>query len=165
MGNTGLLGTWATVPPTNKSPRQLRICSGDCANSIPDAIADVYAQGLTVGPVSLQIAGCTFTAPYTAADVNCNGKGFPTNNGTNAQGPTFLNYGLSNTVSSDNVVGKVDYSWNERNTLSTMYFFGNNSGTVADAQQIQPQWLTQIHTRAQVFGENWTFAPTSRVGQ
>ncbi len=162
VGNTGLLGTWATVPLTN-NPGSCASVTGDCANSIPDAIADVYAQGLTVSPVSLQIAGCTFTAPYTAADVNCNGKGFPTNNGTNAQGPTFLNYGLSNTVSSDNVVGKVDYNWNERNTLSTMYFFGNNSGTVADAQQIQPQWLTQIHTRAQVFGENWTFAPTSRV--
>ncbi len=162
VGNTGLLGTWATVPLTN-NPGSCASVTGDCANSIPDAIADVYAQGLTVSPVSLQVAGCTFVAPFTAANVSCNGKGFPTNNGTNAQGPTFLNYGLSNTVSSDNAVGKVDYNWNERNTLSTMYFFGNNSGTVADAQQIQPQWLTQIHTRAQVFGENWTFAPTSRV--
>jgi carboxypeptidase family protein len=162
VGNTGLLGTWATVPLTN-NPGSCASVTGDCANSIPDAIADVYAQGLTVSPVSLQIAGCAFVAPFTAANVNCNGKGFPANNGTNAQGPTFLNYGLSNTVSSDNAVGKVDYNWNERNTLSTMYFFGNNSGTVADAQQIQPQWLTLIHTRAQVFGENWTFAPTPRL--
>jgi len=156
VGNTSQLSTWATVPLPDAGT--CMVITGDCANSIPDAIADVYAAGYTVSPVSLQIAGCTFTPPDT---VTCNGKGFPTNNGTNANGPTTLNYGLSNTVSSDNAVAKVDYNWNQRNTFSTMYFFGNNSGTVADAQQIQPQWLTQIHTRAQVFGENWTFIPNS----
>jgi len=158
VGNTGLLGTWATVPLAN-NPGTCAFVTGDCANSIPDAIADVFASGNTVSPVSLQVAGCTFTPPNT---VSCNGKGFPTNNGTNPHGPAFLNYGLSNTVSSDNAVGKVDYNLNQRNTLSTMYFFGNNSGTVADAQQIQPQWLTQIHTRAQVLGENWIYVPNSR---
>jgi len=158
VGNTGLLGTWATVPLAN-NPGTCAFVTGDCANSIPDAIADVFASGNTVSPVSLQVAGCTFTPPNT---VSCNGKGFPANNGTNPHGPAFLNYGLSNTVSSDNAVGKVDYNLNQRNTLSTMYFFGNNSGTVADAQQIQPQWLTQIHTRAQVLGENWIYVPNSR---
>ncbi len=158
VGNTGLLGTWATVPlPDN--PGTCAFVTGDCANSIPDAIADVFASGNTVSQVSLQVAGCTFTPPNT---VSCNGRGFPTNNGTNPHGPAFLNYGLSNTVSSDNAVGKVDYNLNQRNTLSTLYFFGNNSGTVADAQQIQPQWLTQIHTRAQVLGENWIYVPNSR---
>ena len=43
-----------------------------------------------------------------------------------------------------------------------MYFFGNNSGTVADASQLQTKWLTQIHTRAQVFGESWTWMPSAR---
>ncbi len=157
VGNTSQFQTWATVPLPN-SPGSCMVGSGDCANSIPDAIADVYAAGYTVSPVSLQIAGCTFTPPNT---VSCNGKGFPTNDGTNAQGPTTLNYGLSNTVNSDNAVAKVDYNLNQQNTFSTMYFFGNNSGTVADAQQLQPQWLTLIHTRAQVLGENWTYIPNS----
>jgi len=43
-----------------------------------------------------------------------------------------------------------------------LYFFGNNSGTVSDAGQLQTKWLTQIHTRAQVFGANWTWIPSSR---
>jgi hypothetical protein len=163
VGNTSQLGTWATVPLPDAGT--CTFVTGDCANSIPDAIADVHGAFLAgtissdVSPVSLQIAGCTFTPPNT---VSCNGKGFPTNDGTNPLGPTTLNYGLSNTVTSDNAVGKVDYNWNERNTFSTMYFFGNNSGTVADAQQLQTQWLTQIHTRAQVFGESWTYVPNSR---
>ncbi len=154
VGNSGYLSTWATIPlPTPAGGTTCTaLTGGDCANSIPNAIADVYAQGLTVSPVSLQIAGCTFTPPST---VSCNGKGFPTNVG----GGTTIPYNLSNTVSSDNAVGKVDFSPTERHTFSTVYFFGNNSGTVADASEIQPQWLTQIHTRAQVLGENWTYVP------
>ena len=155
VGNSGYLGTWATIPlPTPATPNCTALASGDCANSIPNAIEDVFAQGLTVSPVSLQVAGCTFTPPST---VSCNGKGFP----TNAGGGTTIPYNLSNSVSSDNAVGKVDYQFNERNTLSSIYFYGDNNGTVADAQEVQPQWLTLIHTRAQVFGENWTYVPNS----
>ena len=159
VGNSGYLSTWATIPlPTPAGGTTCTaLASGDCANSIPDAIADVYAQGFPVSQVSLQVAGCTFVAPFASANVTCNGKGFP----TNAGGGTTIPYGLSNSVSSDNGVGKVDYQLNGRNSFSSMYFFGNNSGTVADAQQVQPQWLTQIHTRAQVFGENWTYVPNS----
>src|SRR5579862_3336728 len=75
VGNTSQLSTWATVPLPDAGT--CMVITGDCANSIPDAIADVYAAGYTVSPVSLQIAGCTFTPPNT---VTCNGKGFPTNN-------------------------------------------------------------------------------------
>jgi hypothetical protein len=94
--------------------------------------------------------------------ITCNGTGFPTNNGTNPAGPTTINFGLPNSVSADNAVGKVDYHFNERHTFSGMYFFGNNSGTVSDASQLQTQWLTQIHTRAQVVGGNWVWIPSSR---
>ena len=156
VGNTGFLQTWATIPlPTPAGGTTCTaLTSGDCANSIPDAISDVFAQGLPVSAVSLQIAGCTFTPPNT---VSCNGKGFPANSG----GSTTISYNQPNTVSADNAVGKVDYTLNEHHNLSSMYFFGNNSGTVADASQVQAQWLTKIHTRAQVFGEDWTWTPNS----
>ncbi len=163
VGNTGILNTWATVPLPDAGT--CTFVTGDCANSIPDAIADVHAAFLAgaipgdVSAVSLQVAGCTFTPPST---VSCNGKGFPANDGTNAAGATSINYGLPNTVSVDNAVGKVDFHLNDRNTFSSLYFFGDNSGTVADALQVQPQWLTAIHTRAQVFGENWTWFPSDR---
>ncbi|MGB8010953.1 MAG: carboxypeptidase regulatory-like domain-containing protein [Terriglobales bacterium] len=163
VGNTSLLNTWATVPLASAG-NCFFTGTGDCANSIPDAIADVHAAFLAgaipadVSQVSLQVAGCTFTPPST---VSCNGKGFPANNGTNPAGPAFINYGLPNTVNTDNAVGKVDYQRSQRHSFSSLYFFGDNSGTVSDASEVQPQWLTQIHTRAQVFGENWTFVPNS----
>src|SRR6202041_152861 len=85
---------------------------------------------------------------------------------TNAGNCTFIVSGdCGNSipdVSADNAVGKIDYHINERHTLSGMYFFGNNSGTVDDAIELQPQWLTLIHTRSQVFGANWTWVPNSR---
>ncbi len=166
VGNTGSLQTWSTMPLATPSaaaggPNCAFTGTGDCANSIPDAIADVHAAFLAgaipndVSAASLKIAGCTFTPPN---GVQCDGSGFPLNNTTSQ----FIDFGLPNTVSSDNGVAKVDYHLNDRNVLSSMYFFGNNSGTVSDASQLQTKWLTQIHTRAQVFGENWTFTPNAR---
>ncbi|MBZ5523309.1 MAG: carboxypeptidase regulatory-like domain-containing protein [Acidobacteriia bacterium] len=164
VGNTGSLQTWSTVPLPTVPLGQPGNCEftgiGDCANSIPDAIANVHAAFLAdaipndVSAASLKIAGCTFTPPATVA---CNGTGFPLNPST-VPGSS-INFGLPNTVNTDNAVGKVDFRPNERNTLSSIYFFGNNSGTVSDAGQLQTKWLTQIHTRAQVFGENWTYIP------
>jgi hypothetical protein len=129
------------------------VLTGDCGNSIPDAISDLQAGGFPVSAVSLKVAGCTPGPPVT-----CNGTGFPLNNTTS----TSITTGFPNTVSADNAIGKIDYRINERNNLSGTYFFGNNSGTVDDAIQLQPQWLTQIHTRAQVFGTGWTWTPSSR---
>ncbi len=162
VGNTGSLATWSTVPLADAGNCAFS-GTGDCANSIPDAIADVHAAFLAdaipndVSAASLKIGGCTFTPPST---VSCDGSGFPLNTSTSPD--SSINFGLPNTVSSDNAVGKVDYHLNDRNTLSSLYFFGNNSGTVSDASQLQTKWLTQIHTRAQVFGENWTFVPNAR---
>ena len=69
----------------------------------------------------------------------CNGSGFPTNNGTNPNGLS-IDYGLPNDVTSDNAVGKVDYQTSiDRNTLSGIYFFGNNTGTVSDANRAADQ--------------------------
>jgi len=168
VGNTGSLQTYNTVPlATVTDPTQPGFCqytqTGDCLNSIPDAIANIHAgfvQGFIpndVSTTSLNIAGCTFTPPAT---VSCNGSGFPLSPST-IPGNT-INFGLPNTVNADNAIGKVDYHLSERNTFSSVYFYGNNSGTVSDANQLQTKWLTQIHTRAQVFGENWTYVPNAR---
>jgi hypothetical protein len=135
---------------------------GDCINSAVDAINEVHAAFLAgqiptdVSAASLNIAGCTLGPPVT-----CNGGGLPTNPGTNPSGVNIVNYDLPNDVSVDNTVGKVDYQLNAKNTISGLYFFGNNNGTVQDASQLQKKWLTEIHTRAQVAGVNWVWTPNS----
>src|SRR6202167_3499299 len=154
VGNSFQVQSPLMIPSATNAGNCTFIVSGDCGNSIPDAIADLQAHGTTVSAVSLKVAGCTLGPPVT-----CNGTGFPTNNGANG---TQIQTGFPNVVSADNAVGKIDYHINERHTLSGMYFFGNNSGTVDDAIELQPQWLTLIHTRSQVFGANWTWVPNSR---
>jgi Carboxypeptidase regulatory-like domain/TonB dependent receptor len=159
VGNIGTISTPATVglPTPAGGTNCISIAAGDCANSLVDAINDLVAHGTPVSPASLQIGGCTLGPPVT-----CNGTGFPTNLGTNPAGTTTINFGLPNTVSSDNAIGKVDYHLNDRNTISGRYFYGNNNGTVSDASELQTKWLTAIHTRAQIFGVNWTYVPNSQ---
>lgn len=149
VGNSGL----------EASPSTSATSFGDPTNSILDAITGVLATpGLSVSPVSLALAGCQIVSAVPPVAVTCNGKGFPTN--PNLAGT--LNIGYPNTVNGDNAVGKIDYHPNERHAVSGLYFFGNNSGTVDDAGQLEPQWLTAIHTRAQVLGTNWAWIPSSR---
>ncbi|MGA3105969.1 MAG: TonB-dependent receptor [Terriglobales bacterium] len=128
--------------------------AGNCANSITDAINDLTAKGVTISPASLQVAGCT----TTGGTVSCNGKGFPLNN---TQSIDIAN-GFSNDVGVKNVVTKVDFRINERQSISGMYFFGNNTGTVEDFPELQQNWLSSIHTRAQVVGGSWIWTPSSR---
>jgi hypothetical protein len=133
----------------------LFITTGDCAGSIPNAIADLQAGGVPISPASLQVAGCSLSG----STVSCNGKGFPTNNN-----PTInIVNGFPNQVGVDNFVIKTDVHTNERNTISGMYFFGNNTGTVEDFPELQNAWRSDIHTRAQVVGGSWVWAPTARV--
>ena len=128
--------------------------AGDCANSITDAINDLTAEGVAISPASLQVAGCT----TTGGTVSCNGKGFPLNN---TQSIDIAN-GFSNDVGVKNVVTKVDFRISERQSVSGMYFFGNNTGTVEDFPELQQNWLSRIHTRAQVIGGSWIWTPSSR---
>lgn len=166
VGNVELLTTPATVglpAPPGGNCIFTGVAGGDCANSVVDAIQDVHAGFLAgkipndVSAASMKIAGCTANPTYTT--ITCNGSGLPLNNGSNPAGATTLNYALPNSVSVDNAVGKIDYQISPANTLNGMYFFGNNSGTVDDAGEIQTKWLTQIHTRAQVVGTNWIWTP------
>ncbi|GAC1623003.1 MAG: hypothetical protein PVS2B2_15580 [Candidatus Acidiferrum sp.] len=166
VGNVGQIATPATVslaaPASGSDCAFTGVAGGDCNNSAINAIADVHAAFLAgqiandVSAASLKIAGCALGPP-----ISCNGTGIPSNDGTNVAGNTIINYGLPNSVSVDNVLGKIDYQFNTHNTISGLYFFGNNNGTVQDASQLQTKWLTQIHTRAQVLGLNWIWTPNS----
>src|ERR1019366_6673336 len=128
--------------------------TGDCANSIPNVIADLQAGGITVSPASLNIAGCALSG----GTVTCNGTGFPTNNNPNINIPN----GFSNDVTVYNAIGKGDFNVNQNNRISGMYFFGNNSGTVEDFPELQSKWRSKIHTRAQVVGGSWAWTPSPR---
>jgi len=133
--------------------------TGDCADSIPNVIADLtspaaVSAGATVSQASLNIAGCALSG----STVTCNGTGFPTNNNPNINIPN----GFPNDVTVYNAVGKVDVNVSQKSRISGMYFFGNNTGTVEDFAELQSKWRSDIHTRAQVVGGSWAWTPSPR---
>ncbi len=158
VGNSygGITSPSMVSMPTNGSCSFL--ATGDCADSIPDVIADLLSpannSGFTVDAASLNIAGCALSG----ATVTCAGTGFPLNNAPNIN----ITNGFNNVVHVDNLVAKVDYRVNDQHSISGTYFFGNNSGTVEDFPELQQKWLSDIHTRAQVVGGDWIWTPSSR---
>ena len=128
--------------------------TGDCADSIPDAIADLQAGGVAIDAASLNIAGCALSG----GTVTCNGSGFPLNKAPNIN----ITNGFNNNVHVDNVIAKIDDRLNDHHSITGQYFFGNNSGTVEDFPELQQKWLSKIHTRAQVVGGNWVWTPNAR---
>src|SRR5579872_4802645 len=66
------------------------LVTGDCANSIPNAIADLVANGVPISAASQKISGCT----VSGSSVACSGTGFPINN---TQGPNIVQ-GFPNSV-------------------------------------------------------------------
>jgi hypothetical protein len=144
-----------STPVANGDPGYCEFTqTGDCSNSMPDAIANLQAGGVAISPASLKIAGCALSG----SAVTCDGSGFPINN---TQSITIPN-GFNNDVNVKNVVGKVDFKLNDRQTISGSYFFGNNTGTVEDFPELQTKWLSHIHTRAQVAAGSWIWVGNSR---
>ena len=154
VGNSYTVSTPSMLAlPTPGTPNCTTV-AGDCGNSIPNAIADLVANGVPISAASQQISGCT----VSGSSVTCKGTGFPINN---TQSISVVQ-GFPNNVGVDNVLAKVDYNFNQRNSLSGIYFYGNNSGTVEDFPELQSQWRSKIHTRAQVVGGSWIWTPGTR---
>src|SRR5579872_396690 len=157
VGNSYSVTTPSTIALPNAGNCISPSVTGDCANSIPNAIADLLANNVPISHTSQLISGCTVNGSGPSASVNCNGTGFPINNTQSIN----VVQGLPNNVGIDNALGKVDYTLNQKNSISGMYFFGNNTGTVEDFPELQLKWLSHIHTRAQVVGGNWIFNPNA----
>ena len=135
-----------SVPETNaQSP-------ADPANSLIDSISALTAKNVAISPASLKLAGCSLGSPIT-----CSGGVFGVNSGTSPN----IDTGFPNSLSGNNFIVKTDYHPNERNTVSGFYFFGDSNGALADKQYVLPQYLTLLHTRAQVADGNWIWAPKS----
>ena len=123
---------------------------GDPVNSLPDAIADLQANGVAPSALGLKLAGCTLGTPST-----CTGGLYPTNSGVSKN---FLQ-GFPSMFGSDNGVLKIDYHINDQNTLSGYYFQSQGLITAEDVIYLQPQWLSYQVNQPRVLGLNWTWTP------
>ncbi|MGA8528718.1 MAG: TonB-dependent receptor [Acidobacteriaceae bacterium] len=122
----------------------------DPGNSMPDAIAALTAANVPVSAVSLKLAACT-------SPTSCAGGVF----GSNASGSPNVSTGFPNTFSGTNFLTKLDYHPTVDSTFTGFYFFGDSNGDQADKQYVLPQYLTLLHTRAQVADGSWIWTPSS----
>ena len=139
----------ATSPTTVSSS----LAGGDQVNSIPDAQASVAAACASSGGLCSVNALSVKIAPLYPTNANANTDGVD-----NAQ----LNIGLPNKNRNDNFIIKADHHFNDRNSMTARYFFGDSLQTELDIPVLREQWESQSRLRAQVFGLNYTWVPNAR---
>jgi hypothetical protein len=70
---------------------------------------------------------------------------------------------FNNLNRADNGILKVDYHFSQQHSFSASYFIGDSLQTEEDVNVLNPIFLSQAKTRAQVLGGAWLWAPSSRL--
>jgi Carboxypeptidase regulatory-like domain/TonB dependent receptor len=113
---------------------------GDPSTSIADAFAECQAAS-DCSPISENLA-----------------KFLPFN-----PGPTSaINLDFDNHNREDNGIVKLDYHFSEKHTFTGSYFIGDSVQQEEDVTVLNPLFLSQAVTRAQVLGGAWLWVPNSR---
>ena len=120
-------------------------------NSFPDAIADMNKNGVPISQLSLNLAGCTAAGACDAS------KGLFGNSTNSITGVAA--YPVANT--SNNVIGKIDYTPAEKHSIHGEYMFGQGDPTAQNGIRIQPYWRGFYHIRTQVVRAAWVYTPSS----
>ncbi len=74
-----------------------------------------------------------------------------------------LNLDLNNRNREDNGILKLDYHLSDKTNLVATYFLGDSVQTEEDTLVVNPLFLSQAKTRAQVVGGGWIWTPTARL--
>ena len=112
----------------------------------PDtSIADAFALCTTNG-------NCSATSQKLATFL-------PFNPGPDSE----LNLDLNNRNREDNGIVKLDYHLSEKSNLVATYFIGDSVQTEEDTTVVNPLFLSQSQTRAQVIGGGWIWTPTASL--
>ena len=112
---------------------------GDPSTSIADALAEC---GASCSPLSVKLASYL---PYNP-------------------GPTTqLFTDFNNRNRGDNGILKVDYHFSQKHSFAATYFIGDSVQTEEDVNVLNPLFLSQAKTRAQVLGGAWLWAPGSHL--
>jgi hypothetical protein len=114
------------------------VSTGDPSTSIFDAMAECAPN---CSPISVALASY-----------------LPNNPGPDIT--IFTDY--NNLNRGDNGILKADYNFSQKHTFSLDYFIGDSLQTEEDVTVMNPLFLSQAQTRAQVIGGAWTWIPTSR---
>ncbi len=143
-------GTFANAPTTAS-------LSGDL-NSVPYAIENmINSLGVAPSQLSLNLANCTVTGTAPSATASCGTKGvFFNNSSTTVSLPVPGN----NIGHSNDVIGKIDFHPNGRNSINGEYFFGQAVTQTPNTGEA-PFWSNTNLSRTQMMRGVWVYTPTS----
>jgi hypothetical protein len=120
---------------------------GNPVVSLPDAVASVQSACASIPAIcGVNALSRTVAALYPA----------------NTSGTGDLNVGFPNQNRNDNFIIKGDHHFNEKNSLSARYFFGDSLQVERDIPVLRAQWQSTSQLRAQVIGVNYTWIPNAR---
>jgi hypothetical protein len=136
--------TMASLPANGGNGCKPTTTTGDCKNSIADAMTDL---------------GCTFATPGPCSPASLGLLKYFGNNNTTS---TSISPAYPNTNLSRNVLGKIDYHLNDRHSINGSYFFGNDSLAGEDSPYTNIAFLTHVHSRAQMAAGHWAWTPNSQ---
>jgi len=145
----------ATVPTS--------VAGAGTGGSFPDAIANMNALGVAVSPLSLALAGCTNPAshPTSGALISCNASSGLFGNSQSGANPTSEVLAFPVIGGSNNVIGKIDYSLNDKNAIHGEYVYGDGKPIGQSGTRVQPYWRGPYHIRSQVARVAWVWTPNS----
>jgi outer membrane receptor protein involved in Fe transport len=115
---------------------------GDPSISIPDAKAELAANGIT----TLSQQSQTLLALYPANNLQS----------------SSITIGFPNVNTSDSVLGKIDYHMNDHHAFNGMVFWGRDFEVAQDQAFLRPQWLSTQSQKPITGGGNWTWTPNSQ---
>ena len=143
-------GTFAHVPTA-------ALVSGNL-DSVPYAIENmINTLGVAPSQLSLNLANCTVTGAAPSATASCGTKGvFFNNSNTTVSLPVPGN----NIGHSNNVIGKIDYHLNERNSINGEYFFGQAVTQTPNTGEAS-FWSNTNLSRTQMMRAVWIYTPSS----
>jgi outer membrane receptor for ferrienterochelin and colicin len=141
LGTTNQSHIPVTVPLPGNGAGCAILTTGDCTQSVPNALADLQAQGYSENSVSAKMLAL-----------------FPNNTGSSIDMPVVL----TENNRSDDGVGKIDYQLTPHQQLSYNYFFGNQTGLGETINVVAPQFLSLLTMRVQTHGFHWTWNPNPR---
>ena len=128
------------------------------ANSVPLAIEDmINNHGVLPSQLSLNLSDCTVAGAAPTAVATCGTKGVFRYNGLSTSG---VGVPGNSSGHSNNVLGKVDYHLNDRNSINGEYFFGQAITSTPNAGE--PSFWNNLNTsRTQMMRAVWTYVPNS----
>jgi len=178
VSNSNLVTSPATVALGGATSNCTFLATGDCENSIVDALTDLanrpgftVAAGtcggapvrrnpatnqLSLNPLSANLIGCgSFTGNGSFPGL------FPSNDGSNSSGVNQVSSGFPNTNRMDAFIVKMDHRFNDQHSLTGRYFFGDSLQSEQAISVLRPEWRSTSDLRAQVVGANYTWVPSA----